>query len=115
MPRRMLWALMMEGVETTQMVKVFARQGTCKLRLTPAHRNPTPEELHEAMEQLKDIPRFLPFFMVFALPIPGIAEGYTVAALMLERRLGDRMRFLPSQFRHVLRPEVNEAEDAEIK
>ncbi|MDO8972300.1 MAG: hypothetical protein Q7U74_16510, partial [Saprospiraceae bacterium] len=60
LPRKMVWAMVMEGVETTRMVKVFARHGTGKLRLTPAHRNPTPEQLKEAVEQLKDIPRFLP-------------------------------------------------------
>ncbi|MBK6994220.1 MAG: hypothetical protein IPH31_04600 [Lewinellaceae bacterium] len=75
LPRRMLWAMVMEGVETTRMVKVFARHGTGKLRLTPAHRNPTPEQLKEAVEQLKDIPRFLPFFVVVVVPVPGITEG----------------------------------------
>ncbi|MBP6810697.1 MAG: hypothetical protein KA138_04230 [Saprospiraceae bacterium] len=111
LPRRMLWAMVMEGVETTRMVKVFARHGTGKLRLTPAHRNPTPEQLKEAVEQLKDIPRFLPFFVVVVVPVPGITEGYAVVALTLERWLGDRMKFLPSQFRHILKPvETNKEE-----
>ncbi|MBC7774071.1 MAG: hypothetical protein H7246_01430 [Phycisphaerae bacterium] len=108
LPRRMFWAMVMEGVETTQMVKVFARQGTGKLRITPAHRNPTPEELREAIEQLKDIPRFLPFFVVVVIPVPGMAEGYALVALTLERWLGDRMKLLPSRFRHLLKPEEKE-------
>jgi hypothetical protein len=111
LPRKMVWAMVMEGVETTRMVKVFARHGTGKLRLTPAHRNPTPEQLKEAVEQLKDIPRFLPFFVVVIVPVPGITEGYAVVALTLERWLGDRMRFLPSQFRHVFKPEEPKIED----
>ena len=105
LPRQMFWAMVMEGVETTQMVKVFARQGTGKLRITPAHRKPTPEEMREAIEQLKDIPRFLPFFVVIAVPVPGVTEGYALVALTLERWLGDRMRLLPSRFRHLLKPE----------
>jgi len=111
----MIWAMVMEGVETTRMVKVFARLGTRKLRLTPAHRKPTPEQIKEAVEQLKDIPRFLPFFVVVVVPVPGITEGYAVVALTLERWLGDRMKFLPSQFRHVLRPEVKHLEEPEAK
>lgn len=111
----MLWAMVMEGVETTRMVKVFARHGTGKLRLTPAHRNPTPEQLKEAVEQLKDIPRFLPFFVIVVVPVPGITEGYAVVALTLERWLGDRMKFLPSQFRHLLKPEVKDLEGSEAE
>ena len=105
--------MVMEGVETTRMVKIFARHGTGKLRLTPAHRNPTPEQLKEAVEQLKDIPRFLPFFVVVVVPVPGITEGYAVVALTLERWLGDRMKFLPSQFRHVLKPVEKDLEKQE--
>ena len=98
--------MVMEGVETTRMVKVFARLGTRKLRLIPSHRNPTQEEMDEAIAQLKDIPRFLPFFIVVVVPVPGMVEGYAVVALTLERWLGDRMKLLPSQFRHLLKPEA---------
>lgn len=110
LPRRMLWAMVMEGVETTRMVKVFARHGTGKLRITPAHRNPTPEELREAVEQLKDIPRLLPFFVIVLVPVPGITEGYALIALTMERWFGKRMKFLPSQFRHILKPEEKKVE-----
>jgi hypothetical protein len=106
LPRQMVWAMVMEGVETTRMVKVFLKHGRGKLRLVPSHRNPTPEQLKEAVEQLKDLPRFLPFFVVVVVPVPGITEGYAVVALTLERWLGDRMKILPSQFRHILRPEA---------
>ena len=114
LPRRMLWAMVMEGVETTRMVKVFARHGTGKLRITPAHRNPTSEELREAVEQLKDIPRLLPFFVVVLVPVPGIAEGYALVALTMERWVGKRMKFLPSQFRQLLKPEEKKAEGPDV-
>ncbi|MFN0214257.1 MAG: hypothetical protein ACKVT2_08375 [Saprospiraceae bacterium] len=109
LPQRMIWAMVMEGVETTRMVKVFAKHGTGKLRITAAHRNPTPEELREAVEQLKDVPRFLPFFVVIAVPVPGMVEGYALVALTMERWLGDRMKFLPSRVRHLLRPDKEES------
>ena len=111
----MMWAMVMEGVETSRMVRVFARMGTSKLKLTPAHKNPTDEEMRAAVEQLKDIPRFLPFFVIVVVPVPGITEGYAVVALTLERWLGDKMKLLPSQFRHLLKPEAKAVEAEEQK
>lgn len=113
LPRRLIWALIMEGKETTQMLKVFARHGTGKLRLTPAHRRPTPEELHAAVEQLKDIPRFLPFFVIVVVPLPGVTEGYAIAAVTMEKWLGDKFRLLPSQFQGIFRRENKEPEKPE--
>ena len=98
----MLWAMVMEGVDTTRMLRVFGRQGTGKLRITSKDRNPTPEELAEALEQLKDIPRFLPFFVVVLVPVPGVTEGYALIAMTLEKWLGAKFRFLPSRMRHVM-------------
>ncbi len=100
----MLWALVMETVETSRMVHVYARQGSGKLRIIPKHKKPTPEELREASEQLKDIPRFLPFFVVVAVPVPGVTEGYTLVAITLEKWLGNKFKFLPSQFREIMHP-----------
>lgn len=111
LPRRMLWALVMEGVETTKMVHTFARHGSGKLRLLPKHRHPTEEELREAVEQLKDIPRFLPFFVVVVVPVPGVTEGYALVAMTLERWLGKKVKFLPSQFREVLHGKEEEGEE----
>ena len=103
LPRRLLWGLVMEGVETHQMLNVFARHGSGKFRIVRTRRQPTPEELGAAVEQLKDIPRFLPFFVVVIVPLPGVIEGYTVVAVTLERWLGQRVRLLPSQFAEILR------------
>ncbi|MCW5924701.1 MAG: hypothetical protein KIS77_20450 [Saprospiraceae bacterium] len=108
LPQRLLWALVMEGKETTLMLKTFARHGSGKLRLTPAHRHPTPEELRAAIEQLKDIPRFLPFFVIVVVPMPGVTEGYALVALTLEKWLGQKFRLLPSRFRHIFQSEKKE-------
>lgn len=101
LPQRTVWAFVMETVDITKMLHVFGRHGTGKLHLTPAHRNPTPAELEEAMEQLKDIPRFLPFFVVVLVPVPGVTEGYALVALTLEKWLGHKFKFLPSRFRDI--------------
>ena len=111
LPRRLLWALVMEGKETTQMLKTFARHGSGKLHLRTARGRPTPEELHQAVEQLKDIPRFLPFFVVVIVPMPGITEGYAVVAVTLEKWLGHRIRLLPTRLRDIVRPQKSQDEE----
>jgi hypothetical protein len=111
LPRRLLWALVMEGKETTQMLRTFVRHGSGKLHLSTARGHPTPEELHQAVEQLKDIPRFLPFFVVIVVPMPGVTEGYAVVAVTLEKWLGHRIRLLPSQLRDIVRPQKSEDEE----
>lgn len=107
----MLWALVMEGVETSRMVHVYARHGTGKLRIIPKHKKPTPEELKEASEQLKDLPRFLPFFVVVAVPVPGVTEGYALVAVTLEKWLGNKFRLLPSQFRDIIESVTEDTEE----
>lgn len=103
LPRMMMWALFMEGVETKEMVHIYARHGAGKLLLLSKSKQPTPEELQKAKEQLRDIPRFLPFFVVIVFPAPGVTEGYAFLAITLERWLGQRISLLPSQFRKVFK------------
>ncbi|MFN0175287.1 MAG: hypothetical protein ACKVU0_11610 [Saprospiraceae bacterium] len=104
LPRQFLWAIVMEGVGTTRMVHIYARQGSGKLRITPAHLHPTPEELELADEQLKDIPRSLLFLLVFLIPVPGFVGGYTLVAISLEKRFGYKVKLIPSRFRSLLKP-----------
>ncbi len=103
-PRLMLKAFVMEGIETKQMVQVFVRQG--KDRLLDSFDNPPTElEKQQAMEQLKDLPRFLPFFMLLSMPLPGVTESYVLLAVTLEKLSGSRVTLLPSNFRNVFRRE----------
>jgi hypothetical protein len=103
----MFWALIMEGADTRRMLEVFGRQGTGKLRLIPTDRQPTQEELDEALKQLKDMPRLLPFVVVVLIPVPGVSAGYALAAITLERWLGDRFRVLPNRFKVILEGNAN--------
>lgn len=100
-PKMMLWAFWMEGVETKQMVKTFVKQGRGKIIRSKSKDGPTPEELQQARAQLKDLPKFLPFFMCIAVPLPGVTEGYMVLAVTLESWLGHKISLLPSQIRGV--------------
>lgn len=99
-PRRMLWALLLEGVETHKMMRTFVKAGRGKLLMSTNHK-PTEEEMQQAVEQLKDLPRFLPFVIVIAAPVPGIIEGYTLLAISLEKFLGNRVSLLPSRVRQI--------------
>ncbi len=103
-PRLMLKAFVMEGIETKQMVQVFVRQG--KDRFMDSFDNPpTEQEKQEAMAQLKDLPRFLPFVMLLSMPLPGVTESYVLLAVTLEKLSGSRVTLLPSNFRNVFRRE----------
>ena len=108
LPRQLLWAIVMEGVGTGRMLHTYVRHGSGKLKLTPAHLHPTPEELKVAGEQLKDVPRSLVFIVVFLSPIPGFVGGYAIAAVAAERLMGGRIKLLPTRFRHFFAPKVIE-------
>ncbi len=100
LPRLLFWALVMESIETKKMLHTYARWGAfCCLPISG--RQPTPEELAQAREQLADLPRFLPLFVAVVVPAPGITEGYALLAISLQRWLGLQTRLLPSQFHRI--------------
>lgn len=100
-PRLMLWAFMMEGIETKNMVRTFVKQGKGHLLLSKESEPPTEEEIRQAMEQLKDLPKFLPFFIFIAVPMPGVTQSYVLLAVSLEKWLGQKFSLLPSHIRAV--------------
>ena len=101
LPRLMLWAFMMEGIETKNMVRTFVKQGRGQLLLSKQSEPPTEEEIRDAMEQLKDLPKFLPFFIFMAVPVPGVTESYVLLAVSLEKWLGQKFSLLPTHFRAI--------------
>lgn len=100
-PRMMLWAFLMEGIETKNMVRTFVKQGKGQLLLSKESEPPTEQEIREALEQLKDLPKFLPFFVFITVPVPGVTEGYVLLAITLEKYLGEKFSLLPSHFKQV--------------
>ena len=106
-PQRMLWAFVMEGVETKNMLQTFARSGRKRLIVTSA-KGPSEEEMRQAMAQLKDLPRFLPFFVFIMVPATGVTEGYVLLAVTLEKWLGQKVNLLPDRFRVIFQKEEPE-------
>ena len=100
-PRMLLWAFLLEGIVTKKMLRTFARKGRSHVMVSTSSQTPTEEELQEAIAQLKDLPKFLPFFVFITVPVPGVTESYVLLAFTLEKWLGRRFSLLPSQFRKV--------------
>lgn len=100
-PNRLLWAFITEGQETKDMMLTFLRQGKRIVIKNGSGEGPTEEEIKAALEQLKDIPRMLPFLVVTVVPAPGITEGYVLLVLTVEKWLGQKIRLLPSSFRRL--------------
>lgn len=112
-PRMMFWAFMMESIETKNMVRTFVKQGKGQLLLSKQSEPPTEEEIRVAMEQLKDLPKFLPFFVFIAVPVPGVTESYVLLAVSLEKWMGEKFSLLPSHFRAVFKSKKDEDSEPE--
>ncbi len=111
-PQKLLWAFVTEGVETKDMMVTFVKHGKRIIIKKNGQEGPSEEELQKALEQLKDLPRMLPFLIVTVVPAPGITEGYVVLALTLEKWLGKKISLLPSGFRNLFGGHEKPPEDA---
>ena len=96
-------AARMEAVETRDMAVVFGKILSKRLGINGQQELPSEEEIKAAIEQLKDIPKFLPFFSFIFMPVPGITEMYILLAFSLERLSGGSISLPPSQLRKALR------------
>ena len=86
-----------EGQETKEMAKSFFRLLESKLDIKNRKTPPTPEEVKEAIEQLKDIGRFSVFASISIIP----GGGFSLIGLeILARKFGmKKFTFVPSAFR----------------
>lgn len=98
-------AAKMEAVETRDMATTFGKILGKKLRLNKNGELPNEQEIKEAISQLKDIPKFLPFFTMVFLPVPGITEAYIFLAFTLEKLSKGGISLLPSQISKVVKGE----------
>lgn len=99
------YAAKLEAVETKDMALTFGRLLAAKLRLNRNGTIPDEQEIKDAFQQLKDIPKFLPFFSMVFLPVPGITEVYILFAFSLEKLSGGAISLLPSQISKVVKGE----------
>lgn len=101
--RTMKYATQAEYQETVQMATTFGHLLQRQLGLGNPEKMPTEEELKAAFAQLKDVPKFLPFFTVFFVPVPGLTESYILLAYTIERLTGNSIRLLPSNFSRIIK------------
>jgi hypothetical protein len=86
-----------EAEETEQMARSFFKMLEAKLDLSGRTEPPTPEEVREAIEQLKDVGRFSIFATLVILP-GGIVS--LVGLELLAKRFGiGGFNLIPSSFR----------------
>lgn len=100
--KKLGYAAKMEAVETRDMASTFGKILGKKLKLNKKGELPNEQEIKEAMRQLKDLPKFLPFFTMVLLPVPGITEVYIFLALGLEKWSKGNISLLPSQISKVV-------------
>lgn len=101
--RTMKYATQAEYQETVQMATTFGHLLQHHLGLGKEKKMPTEQELKAAFTQLKDVPKFLPFFTVFFVPVPGLTESYILLAYTIERLTGNSIRLLPSNFSRIIK------------
>ena len=101
-------AARLEAVETRDMASTFGKILAAKLRLSKNRKLPDEQEIKEAINQLKDLPKFLPFFTVVFLPVPGITEAYIFLAVTLEKLSKGTISLLPSQVSKIMRGKKRE-------
>ncbi len=99
------YAAKMEAVETRDMATTFGKLLINRLNLSKNNELPDEYQIREAFNQLKDIPKFLPFFGIVFMPVPGITEAYILLAFSLEKLSGGAISLLPSQISKVVKGE----------
>ncbi len=114
-PKLMLWAFVVEGIETSRMMSTFLKEGQGILLTKDISERPSEEEMEAAIKQLKDIPKMLPFFVFVIVPMPGATQGYVLLAITLEKFLGEKFSLLPKRLKNVFLKIKKEQEEIKAK
>jgi len=93
----------LEYQETVEMASILGKLLKAGLGKIDPDKLPSEEEIAYALEQIKDIPRFLPFFSIMFMPVPGVTELYILLACSIEKLTGDNLKLLPSQFSKIVK------------
>jgi hypothetical protein len=97
-----------EAGETRRMAESFFRLLEHKLNLKERSEPPTPEEVKNAIEQLKDMGRFSIFITAVILP-GGVIS--LIGLELLARKFGIDFSFIPSNFRKMKHKERGHSEE----
>lgn len=99
---RIISAFKQEGRETADMMKVFNNHLRSKLKLDHRGDTPTPEEVKNALEQLKDIPKLAPYALILlSSPIPFSTVMYTAVSIYLKKITNGHIDLLPGSFNNI--------------
>jgi hypothetical protein len=92
-----------EMLETRDMALTLGRLLQHQIGIRKGQDLPSEEEIAAAFDQIKDLPKFLPFFSLVFFPVPGITEMYILLAYSIERFSGETIRLLPSNFSKMIK------------
>jgi hypothetical protein len=91
-------AFYLEGKDFKDMLNTFSILLMEKLNIKHRKDIPTPEEVKEALKQLKDVPKIMPFVALLLMPIPGVLTSYTLISFLLYKLSGGQINMLPDKF-----------------
>lgn len=106
----MVKAFYLEGKDYKEMISIFSILLMEKLNIKHRHDIPSSLEVKEAIKQLKDVPKIMPFCVLFLAPIPGILTSYTLLSYLIYRLSNKQINILPDRFNIV----VDELKDKKI-
>ena len=106
--REVFGAIKAESIETKDMTITFGKLLAEKLNIGKRKDTPSEEEIKAAINQLKDIPRFAPFFAVFMIPLPGMVESWLLLAMGVEKLSRRKIKLLPDHFGRIVHKEKEE-------
>lgn len=110
--KNILKAFRSEANQTSDMIGVFNRQLRTKLNLKNRKGNPSPEEIKEALKQLKDVPKLAPYAIILLTsPIPFSSTMYTALAFNLMKVSKGKINLLPDSFEGVFDSDSEEGDE----
>lgn len=95
-------AFYLEGKDFKDMLNTFSILLMEKLNIKHRQDIPTAEEVKEALKQLKDVPKIMPFVALLLMPIPGVMTSYTLISFLLYKLSGGQINILPDKFNIVI-------------
>lgn len=91
-------AFYLEGKDFRDMSNTFSILLMEKLNIKHRYDIPTEEEVQEAIKQLKDVPKIMPFVALLIVPIPGAMMSYTLLSFLLHKASNGQVNILPDKF-----------------
>jgi len=95
-------AFYLEGKDFKDMMNIFSILLMEKLNINHRQDIPTTEEVKEALKQLKNVPKIMPFVALLLMPIPGVLTSYTLISFLLHKLSGGQINILPDKFNIVI-------------